>query len=149
MRGARRIRAGFSNTAWDLAFREVRAEIRGGQYGPVRAELRVNALLDDGDDEGVLSAPQPPNVIALCDARLDLTRHLVALIDQRHRVWRKYPVLLSLAKSSGWDSEALSEAYLRHLRQDLQAASAPRTGSKRQTGGLVALRVVEGRSEGP
>lgn len=149
MPGALRIRSGFSSAAWDLAFREVRVEIRGGQYGPVRAELRVHALLDDGDYEAALTDPRPSNVVALCQARLDLIQRLVSLIDERHRVWRKYPVLPILAKSSGWDSEALGAAYLRHLRQDLQAASARRTGSKRTVESLAALRVVGGPSEGP
>lgn len=149
MPGALRIRSGVSSAAWDLAFKEVRVEIRGGQYGPLRAELRVNALLDDGDYEAALTDPQPSNVIALSEARLDLTRRLVSLIDQRHRVWRKYPVLPILAKSSGWDSEALGLAYLHHLRRDLEDISEPRRAPKQAGSSAVALRVVEGHSEGP
>lgn len=147
--GAPRIRQGFSSTAWDLAFGEVRAETRSSRNGRVRVELWVNALLDDGDDEGVLPDAAPSNVISLCRARLELTRHLVAAIDERHRVLKRYPVLAVLAETHGWGPEALGLAYLRHLRRDLEAASAPRTGPKQAGGSAVALRVVEGHSEGP
>ena len=126
---ARRIRPGFSSTAWDLAFSEVWAEIRNSRSGRVRVELWVNALLDDGDYEGALSQLDP-NVISLSRARLELTRHLVSLIDERHRVLKRYPVLAVLAESSGWEPEALGLVYLRHLRRDLEAVSAPRTGAK-------------------
>ena len=147
--GAPRIRSGFSSTAWDLAFREVRAEIRPGRNGRVRVELWVNALLNDGGDEGVLPNAAPSNVISLCQARLELTRHLVALIDERHRVLKRYPVLAVLAETNGWEPEALGHAYLRHLRRDVEAISEPRTGVKPTGGSAVALTVVEGHSEGP
>ncbi len=145
----RRIRQGFSSTAWDLAFSEVQAEIRNSRAGRVRVELWVNALLNDEDDEGVLPDAAPSNLISLCRARLELTRHLVAVIDDRHRTWKRYPVLAVLAETSGWEPEALGQAYLRHLRWDLEGLSAPRTGPKQAGGSMVALRVVEGRSEGP
>lgn len=87
--------------------------------------------------------------MTLCRARLELTRRLVALIDDRHRTWKRYPVLAVLAETHGWEPEALGLAYLRHLRRDLEAASAPRTGPKRTGGIAVALSVVEGHSEGP
>jgi hypothetical protein len=143
-----RIRQGFSSTAWDLAFGEVRAEIRNSRTGRVRVELWVNALLNDGDDEGVLP-DAASNVVSLGRARLELTRHLVALIDDRHRVLKRYPLLPVLADTHGWEPEALGQAYLGHLRRDLEAASAPRTGSKRTGGSAVALSMVEGHPEGP
>lgn len=146
--GAPRIRSGFSSTAWDLAFSEVRAEIRSSRNGRVRVELWVNALLNDGDDEGVLPEVAP-NIVSLCRARLELTRHLVAVIDERHRVLKRYPVLAVLAETHGWEPEALGQAYLRHLRRDLEAASAPRTGPERTAGSAAALRIVEGHPEGP
>lgn len=147
--GASRIRSGFSSTAWDLAFREVRAEIRSSRTGRVRVELWVNALLNDGHDEDVLPNAARSNVISLCQARLELTRQLVAAIDARHRVLKRYPVLAVLAETVGSEPEALGLAYLRHLRRDLEAASAPRTGPKTTGGSVVALSVVEGHSEGP
>ena len=105
-------------------------------------------MLNDGDDEGVL--PEiAPNVMSLSRARLELTRYLVEVIDERHRVLKRYPVLAVLAVFHGWESEALGLAYLRHLRRDLEAVSAPRTRPKRTGGIPVALRVVEGHSEGP
>jgi len=127
----------------------VRAEIRNSRSGRVRVELWVNAFLNDGDDEGVRSDAATSNVTSLCQARLTLTRHLVAVIDERHRVLKRYPVLAVLAANHGWEPEALGRAYLRHLRRDLEAASAPRTGPKQVGGSAVALRVVEGHSEGP
>tara|TARA_R110000850_G_scaffold80827_1_gene173427 strand:- start:201 stop:599 length:399 start_codon:yes stop_codon:yes gene_type:complete len=132
-----------------LAFREVRAEILNSRTGRIRVELWVNALLNDGDDEGMLSDAAPSSVISLCRARLELTRHLVSLIDDRHRVLKRYPVLAVLAQSSGWEPEALGLAYLRHLRRDLEAVSAPRTGPKQDGGSAVTLSIVEGHSEGP
>jgi hypothetical protein len=117
-----------------LAFSEVRAEIRSSRNGRVRVELWVNALLNDEDDEGVLPDAAPSNVISLCRARLELTRHLVAAIDERHRVLKRYPVLAVLAETSGWEPEALGQAYLRHLRRDLEAISEPRRGPKRTDG---------------
>ena len=147
--GTPRIRSSFSSTAWDLAFSEVRAEIRSSRTGRVRVELWVNASLNDGDDEDVLSGAAASNVISFCRARLELTRHLVALIDERHRVLKRYPVLAVLAESSGWEPEALGLAYLRHLRRDLESVSAPRTGPNQSGGSVVALPIVEGHSEGP
>ena len=147
--GVRRIRQGYSSTAWDLAFSEVRAEIRSSRAGRVRVELWVNALLNDGDDEVALSDAAASNLISLSRARLELTRHLVAVIDERHRVWKRYPVLAALAETHGWEPEALGLAYLRHLRQDLEAVSEPRTGSKRTGGSAAALSMVEGHPEGP
>lgn len=147
--GAPRIRPSFSSTAWDLAFREVRAEIRNSRAGRVRVELWVNALLNDGDDGDDLPDVGPSNVISLCQARLELTRQLVSLIDARHQTWRRYPVLGVLAESCGWEPEALGEAYLRHLRRDLEALRALGATSKRTIGSAVALRIVEGDSEGP
>ena len=147
--GAPRISSGFSSTAWDLAFREVRAEILSSRNGRIRVELWVNALLNDGDEEGMLSDAAPSSVISLCRARLELTRHLVSLIDDRHRVLKRYPVLAVLAQSSGWEPEALGLAYLRHLRRDLEAVSAPRTGSKRAGGSALTPSAVEGHPEGP
>jgi hypothetical protein len=131
-----------------LAFGEVRAEIRSSRSGRVRVELWVNALLNDGDDDGVLPGTDG-NVMSLCQARLALTRRLVALIDDRHRTWKRYPVLAVLAETHGWEPEALGQAYLRHLRRDLEAVSEPRTGSKRTGGSAVALSRVEGHPEGP
>ena len=127
----------------------MRAEILNSRTGRIRVELWVNALLNDGDDEGMLSDAAPANIVSLCEARLQLTRHLVSLIDERHRVLKRYPVLAVLAASSGWEPEALGLAYLRHLRRDLESASARRTGPKRTGGSVVALSVVEGHSEGP
>ena len=147
--GARRIRSGFSSTAWDLAFGEVRAEIRNSRTGRVRVELWVNAFLNDGDDEGVRSDAANSNVTSLRQARLELTRHLVALIDERHRTWKRYPVLAVLAENHGREPEALGQAYLRHLRRDLEAVSEPLTGSKSTGCSAVALSVVEGHPEGP
>jgi hypothetical protein len=147
--GARQIRQNFSSTAWDLAFSEVRAEIRNSRTGRVRVELWVNALLNDGDDEGALSDAAASNLISLSRARLELTRHLVAVIDERHRVLKRYDVLAVLAETHGWEPEALGLAYLRHLRRDLEAASAPRRGPKQAGGSAVALSAVEGHSEGP
>jgi hypothetical protein len=106
-------------------------------------------LLNDEDDEGVLPDAAPSNLISLSRARLDLTRHLVALIDERHRTWKRYPVLAVLAETHGWEPEALGLAYLRHLRRDLEAVSAPRTGAKQAGGSAVALCVVAGHPEGP
>ena len=126
----------------------MRAEIRSSRTGRVRVELWVNALLNDGEDEGVLP-DAAGNVTSLCRARLELTRHLVALIDERHRIWKRYPVLAVLAETAGWEQEALGLAYLRHLRRDLEAVNAPRRGPKPTGGSAVALRVVEGHSEGP
>ena len=146
--GARRIRQGFSSTAWDLAFSQVQAEIRRSRNGRVRVELWINALLNDGEDEGMLPGAAG-NVTSLCRARLELTRHLVAVIDERHRVLKRYPLLAVLAETAGWEPEVLGLAYLRHLRRDLEAVSAPRTGPKRTGGSAVALSVVEGHSEGP
>jgi hypothetical protein len=146
--GALRIRSSFSSTAWDLAFSQVQAEIRRCRNGGVRAELWVNALLNDGDDEGVVPGTNG-NIMSLCRARLELTRRLVALIEDRHRTWKRYPVLAVLAESHGGEPEALGLAYLRHLRRDLETASAPRTGPKRTGGSAVALSIVEGHSEGP
>lgn len=90
-----------------------------------------------------------PNVISLGRARLELIRRLVAAIDERHRVLNRYPVLAVLAETNGWEPEALGQAYLGHLRRDLDTASAPRTGPKPIGGSAVALSVVEGHSEGP
>lgn len=106
-------------------------------------------MLNDGDDVGTLSDAAASNLISLSRARLELTRHLVSLIDERHRVLKRYPVLAVLAETHGWEPEALGLAYLRHLRRDLEANSEPRRGSKRTDGNLVTLSVVEGHSEGP
>ena len=127
----------------------MRAEVRSSRTGRVRVELWVNALLNDGDDEGVLSSPVPSNVTSLCRARLELTRHLVSLIDERHRTWKRYPVLAVLAEAHGWEPEALGLAYLRHLRRDLDVASEPRTGPNRTVRSQVSLNLVQGHSEGP
>ncbi len=106
-------------------------------------------MLHDEDDEGVLPNAAALNLISLSRARLELTRHLVAVIDERHRVLKRYPVLAVLAGSSGWEPEALGLAYLHHLRRDLEAISEPRRGPKQAGGSAVALRVVEGHPEGP
>jgi len=127
----------------------VRAEIRSSRTGRVRVELWVNALLNDGDDEGMLSDVAASNLISLSRARLELTRHLVAVIDERHRVLKRYPVLAVLAETHGWEPEALGLAYLRHLRRDFEAVSAPRTGPKQAAGSAVTLSIVEGHPEGP
>ena len=140
--GAPRIRSSFSRTAWDLAFSEVRAEIRSGRTGRVRVELWVNALLNDGEGDGVLLDAAASNLISLSRARLELTRHLVSVIDERHRVLKRYPVLAVLAETSGWEPEALGLAYLRHLRRDLEAISEPRTGPKRTGGSTLTLSIV-------
>ena len=132
-----------------MAFSEVRAEIRNSRTGRVRVELWVNALLNDGDDDGALSDAAASNLISLSRARLELTRHLVSLIDERHRVLKRYPVLAVLAETHGWEPEALGLAYLRHLRRDLEAASEPRTGPKQAGGSAVTLSIVGGHSEGP
>lgn len=147
--GARRIRQNFSSTAWDLAFSEVRAEIRNSRTGRVRVELWVNALLNDGEDDGMLPDAASSNILPLIRARLELTRRLVALIDDRHRTWKRYPVLAVLAETHGWEPEALGMAYLRHLRRDLEAVSEPRRGPKQAGGSAVAPSVVGGHSEGP
>lgn len=131
-----------------MAFCEVRAEIRSSRTGCVRVELWVNALLDDGHDEGV-SPEVAPNVISLWRARLELIRRLVAAIDERHRVLKRYPVLAVLAETHGWEPEPLGLAYLRHLRRDLKAIREPRTGPKPTGGSAVTLSIVERRSEGP
>lgn len=126
----------------------MRAEIRSSRTGRVRVELWVNAFLNDGDDEGVLP-DAASNVVCLARARLELTRHLVAVIDERHWVLKRYPVLAVLAETHGWEPEALGRAYLRHLRRDLEVVNEPRGGPKQAGGSAVALRVVEGHSEGP
>lgn len=131
-----------------MAFSQVRAEIRRTPTH-LRVDLWVNALLNDGEDDGGVPDTTSSNVIILCRARLELTRRLVEMIYERHRTWKRYPVLAVLAETHGWEPEALGEAYLRHLRRDLEAASAPRTGPKQAGGSAVALRIVEGRSEGP
>ncbi len=138
----RRIRSGFSSTAWDLAFSQVQAEIRTSRTGRVRVELWVNALLNDGEGDGVLLDAAASNLISLSRARLELTRHLVSVIDERHRVLKRYPVLAVLAETSGWEPEALGLAYLRHLRRDLEAIREPRTGPKRTGGSTVTLSIV-------
>ena len=132
-----------------MAFGEVRAEIRSSRSGRIWVELWVQAFLNDGDDEGALSDVAASNLISLSRARLDLTRRLVALIDDRHRTWKRYPVLAVLAETHGWEPEALGQAYLRHLRRDLEAVSEPRTGPKQAGGSAVTLSIVEGHSEGP
>ncbi len=147
--GAPGIRSRFSRGAWDLAFSRVRVEILNSRHGRARVELWVDASLDDGDDEDEVSDAVPSNVISFEQARQDLARRLVLLIDERHRVLRRYPVLPSLAKSSGWEPETLGPAYLHHLRRDLEAANAPRTGANRLAGSPVTLTLVRGHSEGP
>ena len=111
-----------------MAFSEVRAEIRNSRNGRVRVELWVNALLNDGDDEGVSPNAAASNLISFFRARLELTRRLVAVIDDRHRTWKRYPVLAVLAETHGWEPEALGLAYLRHLRRDLEASARPLQG---------------------
>lgn len=145
---APQIRSAFSSTAWDLAFSQVRAEIRRTPTH-LRVDLWVNALLNDGEDDGGVPDTTSSNVIILCRARLELTRRLVEMIYERHRTWKRYPVLAVLAETHGWEPEALGEAYLRHLRRDLEVASEPRTALSQSGGGVVALSTVEGRSEGP
>ncbi len=71
------------------------------------------------------------------------------MIDERHRVLKRYPVLAVLAENHGREPEALGLAYLRHLRRDLEAISEPRTGPKPTGVSAVALNIVEGHSEGP
>jgi hypothetical protein len=132
-----------------LAFDQVRAEIRPTPRGKLRAEVWVNALLNDGEEEDELSAEVTSNIMSFEDAKLNLIRQLVQLIDDRHRVWSRYPVLQVLARSHGCDDEGLGPAYLRHLRRDLETASAPRTGPNPLGGSVVALRAVEGCAEGP
>lgn len=134
--------------AWDLAFSQVRAEIRRTPT-QLRVDLWVNALLNDGEDEGGAPDTTSSNVIVLGRARLELTRRLVEMIYEHHRTWKRYPVLAVLAETCGWGPEALGEAYLRHLRQDLERASGPRTGPKQAGDSAVTLSIVEGRSEGP
>jgi len=48
-------------------------------------------------------------------------------------------VLAVLAETHGWEPEALGLAYLRHLRRDLEAVSAPRTAPKQAGGSAVTL----------
>ena len=115
----------------------------------MRAEVWVNALLNDNEDEDPVSEGPASKVTSFEDAKLNLIRQFVQLIDDRHRVWKRYPVLEVLARIHGRDEEALGPAYLRHLRQDLETASAPRTGPNRAGGSVVALHAVEGCSEGP
>lgn len=129
-----------------MAFDQVRAEIRLTPRGKLRAEVWVNALLNDSEDEDELSAEVTSNIVLFEDAKLNLTRQLVQLIDDRHRVWKRYPVLEVLAQSHGRDGEALGPAYIRHLRRDLETANAPRTGPNHLGGSVVALHAAEGRS---
>lgn len=147
-RGARPIRARYSSTAWDLAFGQVRAEVRRGPAGRLRAEVWVNALLNDEPDEDEPSTAMSGNIMSLTEERVKLTRRLVELIDRSHRTWKRYPVLAALVASSGPDPEALGEAYLQHLRRDLERASAPRAVPPKLPGSIVALRAAEGYSEG-
>jgi len=116
---------------------------------PLRGSIFHADPQNDEDDEGVLPDAAASNLISLSRARLELTRHLVSVIDERHRVLKRYPVLAVLAEFHGWEPEALGLAYLRHLRRDLEAISEPRRGPKRAGGSAVALRVVEGHPEGP
>jgi len=132
-----------------LAFDQVRAEIRLTSRGKLRAEVWVNALLNDCEEEDELSDPVVSNIMSFEDAKLNLIRQLVQLIDDRHRVWSRYPVLEVLAQSHSCDEEALGPAYIGHLRRDLETANAPRTGSKPTGGSVVALRVAQGHSGGP
>ena len=125
----------------------MRAEIRLTPRGNLRAEVWVNALLNDSEDEDQLSVGVASNAISFEDAKLHLIRQLVQLIDDRHRVWRRYPVLEVLAQSHGCDADALGPAYLRHLREDIETASAPRTGPNHLGGSVVALHAAEGRAE--
>lgn len=127
----------------------MRAEIRLTPRGRLRAEVWVNALLNDSEDEDELFAAGASNIMSFADAKLNLIRRLVQLIDDRHGVWRRYPVLEVLARSHGRDEEVLGPAYLRHLRRDLETASASRTGPIPLGGSVVALHAVEGCAEGP
>ena len=147
--GAPRIRSRFSRTAWDLAVSRVRVEILNSRHGRARVELWVDASLDDGVDEDDAADLVPSNVVPFVRARQDLARQLVLFIDERHRVLRRYPVLASLAKSSGWEPEALGQAYFRYLKRDLEAANAPRTGPIQIADSAVTLTLIEGHSEGP
>ena len=126
---APQIRSKFSSTAWDLAFSQVRAEIRRTPTH-LRVDLWVNALLNDGEDEGGVPDTTSSNIIFLCRARLELTRRLVEMIYERHRTWKRYPVLAVLAETHGWEPEALGQAYLLHLRRDLERAREFRAGPK-------------------
>ena len=119
-----------------MAFDQVRAEIRLTSRGKLRAEVWVNALLNDCEEEDELSDTVVSNIMSFEDAKLNLIRQLVQLIDDRHRVWKRYPVLEVLAKSHGRDEQALGTAYIRHLRRDLETASAPRTGPKPAGGSI-------------
>lgn len=148
MLGASRIRSWFSSTAWDLAFRQVRAEVRIGRNGTIRADIWVNALLNDGEDDDALSVPDASNVISLSQAREDLTRYLVSVIDHRHRTWKRYPVLRNLAQSSCTGPEALGDAYLRFLRRDLEAPCEHRAGPRRNPGSTDIPGSDEVHSEG-
>lgn len=58
-------------------------------------------------------------------------------------------MLAVLAETCGWEPEALGEAYLRHLRRDLERTSAPLAGPKQAGGSAVTLSIVEGDPEGP
>ena len=93
-------------------------------------DLWVNALLNDGEDEGGVPDTTSSNIIFLCRARLELTRRLVEMIYERHRTWKRYPVLAVLAETHGWEPEALGQAYLLHLRRDLERAREFRAGPK-------------------
>lgn len=126
----------------------MRAEIRTSRNGSVRVELWVNALLNDGDDEGVLPEVVP-NVISLWRARLELTRRLVAVIDERHRVLKRYPVLAALAETHGWEPEALGQAYLRHLRRHLDTASGRYVRPRLAVAEVVGLASVHGAEGAP
>ncbi len=145
---APQIRSAFSSTAWDLAFSQVRAEVRRTPTH-LRVDLWVNALLNDGEDDGGAPATTSSNIIFLCRARLELTRRLVEMIYEHHRTWKRYPVLAVLVETCGGEPEALGEAYLRHLRRDLERASEPRVGPKQAGGSAVTLSIVEGHPEGP
>jgi hypothetical protein len=131
-----------------LAFKQVRAEIRIGRDGTIRADIWVNALLNDGDDDDARSIPDVSNVISLSQAREDLTRCLVSMIDHRHRMWRRYPVLRNLAQSSFTGPEALADAYLRFLRRDLEALCGHRAGPRGSPGSTDVPAIDEGHSEG-
>lgn len=148
MLGASRIRSWFSSAAWDLAFKQVRAEIRIGRDGTIRADIWVNALLNDGDEDDASSMPRVSNVISLSQAREDLTRYLVSMIEHRHRMWRRYPVLRNLAQSSCTGRGALGDAYLRFLRRDLEASCGHRTGLSRRDRSTDMPVSDEGHSEG-
>ena len=106
-------------------------------------------MLNDEDDEGELANTAASNLISLSRARLELTRHLVTVIYERHRVLKRYPVLAVLAEFHGWEPEALGKAYLGFLRRDLNAVSEPRTRAIPTEGSAVALSIVEGHPEGP